>query len=127
MESIEITDLQNVTVQTDNGRYPLSIYHNGDNDGTESVTVTILNSTAEVTGNITIQATENWGGNVSFTASGTISSDIGFDSDDTLVLTFNDQYFGGWLSGWQGATTYTATCTVGDLLNGTATLSFTRN
>ena len=84
----------------------------------------IQNSTAEVTGNITIKATNNWG--VSFTASGTISSDIGFDSDDTLVLTLNDQYYRGWNNGW-GDATYTATCKVGDLLNGTATLSFTRN
>ena len=132
---ITIPTSQKVTVQQETysaygywetNVYPQKIYNSGSNDGIETVTVT-LNGSKNL-GTITINK-DNVISDVTLTDE--------FDNNDELTFTFSDRfatnaeydyYNWSWSYTWSAEDkTYTATCTVGDLLNGTATLSFTRN
>lgn len=117
ISSIEIGTTQAVSVSRDNNRYPQNIYNNGSNNGTETVTITLNNSDTSI-GTITIDRDN-------VTQGTTLNIEGGFSSDDVLTFTFSDNYYGGWRTGWTGPVEYTATCTVGDLLSGSATLNFT--
>ena len=112
LTTIEITTSQKVSVPKSGNRYPEKIYNNGWNNGTEQVIVT-LNGT-EV-GRINVDSD-----NVTQTA--TLQYDGGFDYADELKFTFSDKYRSG--KDWVGPATFTAKCTVEQLISGTATLQF---
>ena len=115
---LEITTSQRVSVQKDGnggGRYPEKIYNNGTNTGTEYVTVKLRNGTT--VGTIYID-----GDNV--TQGAVLENSNGFNFNDELIFTFSDRYGSG-SKNWNGPATYTATCTVEQLLNG-VTLNFGR-
>ena len=102
----------------------------GDNKGTETVTVTFNGETTS----ITISSTEVTSNDITFTR------DEGFDINAELTFTFRDQYCTNatydywddeWTVTWSNSNsnnlaTYTATCTVADLLDPEYTLNFTR-
>lgn len=111
LTSIKITNSQKVTVQQDYNRYPMLI----NNGGTESVTVKLNGSPV---GTITIDSD-----NVTNTEDVEYTSNDGFNRTDVLTFTFEDQYSGRY--NWQNKDTYTATCTVEQLLSG-ITLDFKR-
>lgn len=92
-------------------RDPQKIY----NGGTESVTVTIKGTS--VTTTITIDSND-------VTANKVWEYSAGFSTSDELVFTFSDKYYRG-NSQWSDNVTYTATCTVGEMLSGNVTLYFT--
>ena len=106
---LEITTSQKVSVPKDNNRYPQKIY----NKGTEEVSVTL---NGENVGRIFIDSDN-------VTSDAELVNNNGFNSDDLLTFTFSDRYY-SWFN-WQGPATYTATCTVEELLNG-VTLDFRR-
>ena len=57
----------------------------------------------------------------------TITNPDGFKSSDVLTFTFTDKYR-RWKNRWSDqVVTYTATCTVEELLNGNHVLEFTRS
>ena len=116
INNIEIKTTQVVTVQQDNYRYPYKIYNNGNNNGTEPVTITLNGSDTSI-GEITINKDNVTKG---------VKIDREFSSSDVLTFTFKDRYrsSNNW-SDKDNPVTYTATCTVGELFNGT-TLNFTR-
>lgn len=128
LTSIEIAEGLKVDIQQDGqyqqNFYPSNIYNTGNNDGTESVTTIKLNNTT-LTGSITINKDN-------VTEGTTIESDSGFNSDDVLTFTFSDKYCTGvsyrnnrWTPNYStNNSTYTATCTVEELLSG-KTLHFT--
>ena len=104
-----------VDIQKIYGRYPQKIYNNGNDNGTE----TLGNGTT--VGNITINAAGVIG-------NPTLNYSNGFNLTDVLTLKFEDKR---WRSGGGGFwnsnnSTWTATCTVADLLNGNVTLEFKR-
>ena len=119
-----------VDIQRLYGRYPLSIYNNGNNDGIEAVTVTYNGKNVGIAtiaddnsiGTITIDRD-----NVTNAGDITISNSEGIEMDDELVFTFTDKYY--WNNNW--VTTgiqYTATATLGDLIEGNRiTLKFEAN
>ena len=79
-----------------------------------------MNNSQTSIGEITINRT-----NVVEDGGTTIESASGFNPEDVLTFTFTDKYYSynrGW--GYHNSATYTATCTVGELLSGT-TLNFT--
>ena len=86
-----------------------------DNDGTESVTVTLKGTTATTT--ITIDSND-------VTANKVWEYSAGFSTSDELEFTFSDKYYRGSYQ-WSDNVTYTATCTVGEMLSGNVTLYFT--
>ena len=99
--------------------YPYKIYNYDENNGTESVTVTIKGTS--VTTTITIDSND-------VTADKVWEYSAGFSISDELVFTFNDQYCTGmnyqsWQPTWSSEVTFTATCTVGEMLSG-ASLNF---
>ena len=96
-------------------RYPNNIYNDGNNNGTESVTVTIKGTS--VTTKITIDSND-------VTDNKVWEYSAGFSTSDELEFTFSDKYYlGNWQ--WSDNVTYTATCTVGEMLSGNVTLNFT--
>lgn len=103
-----------VKIQRSNWRYPQSIYNNGANDGTESVTVKM--GSKEV-GTVTINR-NNVTGDIEL-----VNAD-GFDDGDNLTFTFEDKYYTSSKTWSTNKVTYTAQCTVADLTSGT-TLNFT--
>ena len=119
-----------VDIQRLYGRYPLSIYNNGNNNGTEAVTITYNGKNVGIAtiaddnsiGTITIDRD-----NVTNAGDITISNSEGIEMDDELVFTFTDRYY--WNNNW--ATTgiqYTATATLGDVIEGNRiTLIFKAN
>lgn len=119
-----------VDIQRLYGRYPLNIYNNGNNNGTETVTVTYNGKNVGIAtiaddnsiGTITIDRD-----NVTNAGDITISNSEGIEMDDELVFTFTDSYY--WNNNW--VTTgiqYTATATLGDLIEGNRiTLKFEAN
>ena len=118
---LEITTSQAVEVQTDNSRYPKNIYGtNGNNSGTESVTITL--NGVELTDKITIDRDN-------VTKGISLENSSGFNNTDELIFTFNDySWTGGWFLGrdWSdNPVPYTFKCTVEQLLNG-ITLDFKR-
>lgn len=134
LKSITITTSQKVTVQQatvsynyrNYSYYPKNIHNNNNsttarNNGTESVTVTL--NGVELTDEITIDPDN-------VTVGGQLEYDAGFSNDDVLIFTFSDNYAASRNNNritWSNQpATYTATCTVEDLLNGTATLNFER-
>lgn len=103
-----------VKVQRSNWRYPKAIYNNGNNSGTETVTVKMGN--ADV-GTVTIDK-DNVTSNIE------LYHEAGFEDSDVLTFVFEDYYYTS-NRAWSGnKVTYTATCTVNELKNGT-TLEFT--
>ena len=99
-------------------RYPYKIYNKGNNNGTESVTVTIKGTS--VTTTITIDSND-------VTANKVWEYSAGFSTSDELEFTFNDQYCRDAFSNnnaWSSTVIFTATCTVGEMLSGTP-LNFT--
>ena len=108
--------------------YPKTLYNNNNNNGTISVKVT--NSEDEEVGTIIINPNE-----VRSTNAELIYND-GFNLNELLTFTFKDiycesgtynRYTGRWTPVWSDnddLATYTATCTVEELLNGTAELDF---
>lgn len=115
LTSIEITTEQAVSYVKYGDRNPREIHENR----TETVDVRLNgNSVGEVVIGVN-----------GVTSKTTLVSSNGFNLDDELKFTFNDQYYSkgimGWGAGWQDADTYTATCTVEQLLNG-ITLNFSR-
>ena len=123
--SITIGTDQIVIVQKDNDRYPYNIYttngastgNNNDNknNGTEEVTIK-LNGTS-LSDIIKIDCDNVTEGVV-------LKNESGFNPEDVLTFEFNDNYwyyqwsiFGG-TQEWR-STTYTARCTVAELLSGT--------
>ena len=111
--------------------YPKNIYNEGGNDGTETVTVSFNNASETITINATSVIYDD-SAEVSFT------NVDGFELTARLTFTFEDQYCVGTSGSGQNRKptwstdrnqplkdTYTATCTVEQLLNGT-TLNFTR-
>ena len=129
--TITIGTTQVVTVEarkmSNNGQstsvYPYKLHDNS----TESVTV--KNEDNQVVGNITIDSDN-------VTTAATLTDDDGFDTDEKLTFTFVDRYctkatysFRNWSYTWSadntnGRATYSVTCTVEALLNGTAKLDF---
>lgn len=111
-----------VRIQRILGYNPQRIYNNN-NAGTETVTVTYNGSTTVGTDMI-INAN-------SVQSSSSLYLENGeFDPSKTLTFTFDDNYRtyqGGQLSWSTQATTYTASCTVQELLDGTADLYFETN
>ncbi|MBR2946767.1 MAG: hypothetical protein IKC18_08840 [Bacteroidaceae bacterium] len=103
----------NVSYQRVGGRYPQTIYNNGNNNGKKTGVQVYLNDkligTATVNGTQLVSAESNF----------TIPDE--FTADDVVTFTFNDNYY--WGGKWNGPTTYTATCKVADLISGT-TLNF---
>ena len=108
---IEVPTNMNVTVQRVYGRYPQNIYNDGNNDGTENVTVTLDDNNV---GEIKIS------NNKVIERSTLVYTGI-FDLDDELTFTFTDKYWYG--TEWKSDVTYTATATVREIQNGT-TLTF---
>lgn len=109
--------------------YPKNIYNEGGNDGTETVTVSFNNASETITINATSVIYDD-SAEVSFT------NVDGFELTARLTFTFEDQYCVGTSGYGQNRkptwstnrnqplkVTYTATCTVAELLNG-ATLEF---
>lgn len=125
INEIEITTSQVVTVQRDNNRYPNKIYNDGNNNGTEDPVTITLNGSDTSIGEITIDRDNVTEGVV-------LNNESGFNPEDVLTFEFNDEYWyyqwgGMWgetIQEWRLAT-YTATCTVAELLSGT-TLEFKR-
>lgn len=99
---------------TTNYYYPQKI----NNGGVENVTVTFNGETKTFTIDENGVTTAN---NVVW------NNTNGFDSEAVLTFTFEDNYISSWMGNvsWNNQATYTATCTVGELLSGT-TLNFTR-
>ena len=106
----------------------------GDNNGTETVTVSCQGVNKE----ITINRNQVSVGNVTFDKDD-FTDFTGFDDDTELRFTFKDNYCSnatyistGWNDGYwtvewsSDAVTYTAKCTVEQLLSGNVTLNFTR-
>ena len=108
---IEVPTNMNVTVQRVYGRYPQNIYNDGNNAGTENVTVTLDDNNV---GEIKIS------NNKVIEGSTLVYTGI-FDLDDELTFTFTDKYWYG--TEWKSDVTYTATATVREIQNGT-TLTF---
>lgn len=111
----------NVDIQRIMGRYPKQIYNTSANDGTESVSVSYNGQ--PLSSNVTIDRTSVHSGYITLTEGA-------FDATGTLTFTFKDAYWSykngfGWSDekGY-GATTYTVSCTVQDLMNGGVTLEF---
>lgn len=113
--TINIATSVAVDIQKDNGLWPERIHANGANTGTENVTVTYMD---ENVGNITIDSDN-------VTKGLTITDLYGLpDKNAPLTFTFEDRY--SYANGaWVGPMTYTATCTVQQLLDGGVTLNFT--
>ena len=127
LKSITIPTTLEVTVQQENIWYNYYYPFNIHNDGTESVTVSLNDNTLGSSGEtITINSSK-------VTSGKTFSYPAGVGPDDVLTFTFTDKfatslnYYNNTINWSNENATYTATCKVGDLLNGTATLSFTRN
>lgn len=106
----------NVSYQRVGGRYPQTIYNNGNNNGKKTGVQVYLNDkligTATVNGTQLVSAESNF----------TIPDD--FQADDMVTFKFEDNYY--WGGRWYGPTTYTASCEVADLISGT-TLNFKAN
>lgn len=100
-----------VDVQKNNGRYPQTIYNNGNNNGTKNVSFTYNGRNYS----LTIDRDN-------VTSGVTLENNAGIDPSTVLTFTFTDKYYAG-NNSWVDAT-YTATCTVRQLINGT-TLTFT--
>ena len=114
----------NVDIQRIMGRYPKQIYNTGANDGTESVSVSYNGQ--PLSRNVTIDRTSVHSGYITL-------AEGAFDATGTLTFTFEDAYWSykngfGWSDekGY-GATTYTASYTIQELLDGTADLYFETN
>ena len=124
-KTLEIATTQKVTVEIDNSRYPQKIYNNGSNNGTETVNVTVTR------GNTTIaQSTNTVKINANTVTTGvTLNSnsigDYEFEDNDIVTFTFTDKYRRSNNNWSSSEVTYTATCTVKELEDGT-TLNFTR-
>ena len=102
----------NVSYQRVGGRNPQTIYNNGNNNGSITNVTVLLNGTS--IGTATVNGTQL----VSAESNFTIPDD--FQADDVVTFQFTDNY---WWGNWNNSTTYTATCTVSDLISGT-TLNF---
>ena len=113
MTSITIPNTQKVMYQKDNNYNPYEI----SNNRTETVTVSC---NGNYVGTITT-------GVDNVIAEVTITNPDGFKSSDVLTFTFTDKYR-RWKNRWSDqVVTYTATCTVEELLNGNHVLEFTRS
>lgn len=120
--TLEIATTQDVIVERNNSRYPRRIYNSGSNNGTETVNVTVTR------GNTTIaQSTNTVKINATTVTTGVTLNSIGeyeFEDSDIVTFTFTDQYRQS--NSWSSSeVTYTATCTVKELEDGT-TLNFTK-
>lgn len=102
-----------VDIQKNNGRYPYNIFNDGSNNGTRSVSFTYNGQNYSLTidrDNVT-------------TAS-TLTNNSGIDPSTVLTFTFEDKYYAGGDNWSTENVTYTATCTIRQLINGTK-LKFT--
>ena len=107
MTSFEIHESVSVEIELYNGYLPKKLFNNQ----TESVSVKLKNGTS--VGTITIAKDYSIGNR-------TLTYSSGFNFSDELTLTFTDNR-----SNYSNTTyTWTATCTVEDLLNGNITLEF---
>ena len=114
--SIKIPNTLPVSIAKINDKYPEKIYNGGTNNGTESVTVTLGNTTL---GTIYIDAD-----NVTDIA--VLANTTAFKDTDVLTFTFQDYSVKAGNDERDKYVTYTATCTVKELLSGTHTLQFTK-
>ena len=106
MTTVSLATTVAVDVQQIYGRYPQKIYNNGNNSGTESVTVSL--NGAEV-GTININSSKVTNGL-------TITDNSGLVQSDEVVFTFADNYWHGQWS--ETPITYTATATLSDIAAG---------
>ena len=106
MTTVSLATTVAVDVQQIYGRYPQKIYNNGNNSGTESVTVSL--NGAEV-GTININSSKVTNGL-------TITDNGGLVQSDEVVFTFADNYWHGQWS--ETPITYTATATLSDIAAG---------
>ena len=115
--TIEIPSSQKVSFENYGNRLPRKIYEGG----TESVSIRL---------NDDILGTKVTVGRDNLVQSVTLQYEDGFKASDELTFTFEDQYWSngiwGFGAAWQAADTYTATCSVEELLSGSVTLHFER-
>lgn len=115
VHTLTATKTVNVNIQKNNTYYPFAVYSNGANNGTENVTVKIGD---EVVGEIVVN-------NSRVTTSPIVLyRNAEFNNNDVLTFTFSDKYYKGRDEWSNEPVTYTASCTVSQLTNGT-TLNFT--
>ena len=113
--TLTATKTVNVNIQKNNTYYPFEIHSNGANTGTENVTVKIGD---EVVGEVVVN-------NSRVTTSPIVLyRSAAFNNGDVLTFTFSDKYYKGRDEWSNEPVTYTASCTVSQLTNGT-TLNFT--
>ena len=112
-ETITLGTSTAVTIQQTLGRYPQTIYNNGNNNGTVSNVKVYQNGVYK--GDIAIDR-DNVVSGITFEDS------EGLDLSDEVTFVFSDKHYTG--SGWSSeAVEYSASCTLNDIKNGT-TLTF---
>ena len=129
--SITISANQDVEVGKDgnnyNTRYPVDLYVEN-YYSSKSVSVIVYRNTVDVNNRVgTATITSTW--NSLTISESTLTYSEGFNSDDNLIFTFNSKYYtysNRYWSESRNEVSYTATCTVGDLLNGNVELYFDR-
>ena len=129
--SITISANQDVEVGKEgnnyNTRYPVDLYVEN-YYSSKSVSVIVYRNTVDVNNRVgTATITSTW--NSLTISESTLTYSEGFNSDDNLIFTFNSKYYtysNRYWSESRNEVSYTATCTVGDLLNGNVELYFDR-
>lgn len=112
-ESVSIGNTINVDIQKNNGRYPERTYKSGANNGTQTVSFTYNGNPYTITID-----------NDNVTNGVTLQNNAGIDPSTKLTFTFSDKYYAGRDNWSSQPVTYTATCTIRQLIAGT-TLNFT--
>lgn len=112
-KSVSIGNTINVDIQKNNGRYPERTYKSGANNGTQTVSFTYNGNPYTITID-----------NDNVTNGVTLQNNAGIDPSTKLTFTFSDKYYAGRGNWSSQPVTYTATCTIRQLIAGT-TLNFT--